>query len=205
MQRFASHFIGLVVLGTVSPVAVAAGTETEGSPAVYVTWEGSEPDKGASAWLIKRFVDPEAVIKTTPREADIKEGTAFDVPQSRFSRTPRFSAYETLLHAFSIDDPVAVRLGVITHDIEINTWGPKLAWETPFVQKAVWELQQLFREAPITLVCHIAFFDEVYGELRQNDGRVLDIEIPEACRQEADGVGRTDSVAPNTRYVEILE
>jgi len=182
MQHFAPHLISLAILSAISLMAIGARTEAEDAPALYVTWEGSEPDKGASAWLIKRFIDPSAAIKTTPREADIEEGIAFDVPQSRFSRTPRFSAYESLLHAFSIEDPGAVRLGVVTHDLEINTWGPKLAWETSFVQEAVWELQQWFGEAPITIDCHIAFFDEVYRELEQNDGRVLDIDIPAGCR-----------------------
>ncbi len=175
----------LVLLSLGASVATATQAQGQGKSALYVTWEGSEPDKGASAWLIKRFIDPSAVFRTVAREAPIEEGIAFDVPQSRFSRTPRYSAYETLLHEYSIDDPGAVRLGVVTHDLEINTWGPKAAWETPFVEKGVWELQQLFGETPIPLDCYIAFFDQVYAGLKQNDGKTLDIEIPALCQGEA--------------------
>lgn len=158
---------------------VAAQADKPGN--LYVTWEGTEPDKGASAWFIKRFVDPDAEFRTYPHGSPVGDGFAFDVPESRFRRGHRFSTYETLLHEYPVSDPVAVRLGTIIHDLEINTWGKAVAWETPFVEKAVIDIRSRYGEKPIPLTCYIAFFDLVYEKMRIVQQNTLILTIPGEC------------------------
>ena len=45
---------------------------------LYSTWDVLETDASASAWLIKRHVDPKARFKFFPKGELITEGIAFD-------------------------------------------------------------------------------------------------------------------------------
>ena len=52
----------------------------------YVTRDDFEPDKCASIWLIKRFIDPQAVFVIRPAGAPLKPGIPFDVPEAELRR-----------------------------------------------------------------------------------------------------------------------
>ena len=52
------------------PASILAGDKR----LVFCTWEGFEVDKCASIWLIKRFVDNNAVINFFPKGEAIKKG-----------------------------------------------------------------------------------------------------------------------------------
>jgi hypothetical protein len=81
-----------------------------------------EVDRVASAWLIKRYVDPKAEFIFFEDGRLITRGTAFDTPDARFSRTHNLSTFEVLMHRFSIDDPKVTDLAAAVHQIEINYW-----------------------------------------------------------------------------------
>ena len=147
---------------------------------VYVTREGSEPDRGASAWLIKRHIDPQAEFRLFSQDGPIPEGIAFDIPESRYRRTHRYSTYETLLHAYKITEPVVLKIGVIVHDLEINTWGKRTTTEAERVEMVFSEIQRSFGRRPIPMDCHIAFFDHLAKVL---SGNILDnLSIPDRCQ-----------------------
>lgn len=66
---------------------------------VYVTLKGFEPDKLASIWLIKRFIDQKAEFVFLTKGDFPQEGIAFDVPDARLRRSHTRSTFETILHA----------------------------------------------------------------------------------------------------------
>ena len=72
---------------------------------IYITWQGLEPDKLASLWLIKRFVDQEAEFKLVPKGSLIKDGIPFDVLDSR--DVPKLLAHDSIA---SLDE-LYVQLG----------------------------------------------------------------------------------------------
>jgi hypothetical protein len=88
---------------------------------LYVTWAGAEPDKGASMWLIKRYVSPNAEIRLIPVDTSPASGTAFDIPQARYRRTHRESTFESLLRDYPINDPIVEKCFVPLFD-HIYTW-----------------------------------------------------------------------------------
>jgi hypothetical protein len=94
---------------------------------LYVTWSGSEPDKGASAWYIKRYIDRDAIFEVQPPGSLVDRGTPFDTPLARYRRVHNASTLETLLRDHPSGDPVIQKLALLTHDIEINLWQPKTA------------------------------------------------------------------------------
>ncbi len=89
---------------------------------VYATGPIMEIDRCASAWLIKRYVDPEATFEFYPDGALIKNGIAFDTPEAKWRRTHRHSTFETILHHKDLHGEKLEQLAAIIHDIEINAW-----------------------------------------------------------------------------------
>jgi hypothetical protein len=89
---------------------------------LYSTGKIMEVDRVASAWLIKRYVDPEAEFIFFKDGQLITRGTAFDTPDARFSRTHNLATFEVLMRNFSIDDPKVTALSSAVHQIEINYW-----------------------------------------------------------------------------------
>lgn len=91
--------------------------------ATFVTTEGLEPDKVASIWLIKRFVDKEAHFKFIGKNesADATE-IPFDMPDAQLRRFQARSTFETILAHYAIRDDNLIAIGRLIHDMEINTW-----------------------------------------------------------------------------------
>jgi hypothetical protein len=92
---------------------------------LFVTREGLEPDKLASIWLIKRFVDSDARFEFVQKGDLIDQGTPFDTPDAELRRYHDRSCYQSVLRRYGVDDPALVRIGEITYDIEINFWADK--------------------------------------------------------------------------------
>ena len=92
---------------------------------IYVTWDALETDRLASIWLIKRFIDPEARFEFVPEGTLITNGIPFDTPDAEFRRYHAISCFQSIVRQHPTDDPAVIRIGEITHDIEINFWGEK--------------------------------------------------------------------------------
>ncbi|HWN44808.1 MAG TPA: chromate resistance protein ChrB domain-containing protein, partial [Thermoanaerobaculia bacterium] len=87
----------------------------------WVTRPRPHVDRLASAWLIRRFVDPEATIRYgEPGEGEV----SFDMPGAELGHTGRYSAnlctFETILAAFRLDDPALRALAAIVHEIDLH-------------------------------------------------------------------------------------
>lgn len=149
----------------------------------YVTWEGSEADKGASAWLIQAFVDPQAVFKTLKQGKIPSKGTPFDMPYAKYKRTHGLSTYEVILQDKKITDPTALYLGKIIRDLEINTWSQKLMPESPPLELAISRIKLQYGKQPVPLSCFIPFFKKVYSTLKTvHDNTTLVFLVPNTCK-----------------------
>lgn len=135
---------------------------------LYITWEGSGPDKGASAWLIKKFIDPKAVFVVRKTGEPVNGGIAFDVPESPFRRTHYHGTYEALLRAYKIENSTLEKMRKIIHDLEVNAWRSPVASETPAVQEMVTDIQRIYGVKPVRIECYIQFFDWLYLVLQKN-------------------------------------
>lgn len=79
-------------------------------------------DRLASAWLIRRFIDPEARFHWLARPADCpKEALGFDFDGAEFSHVGEKVSFETLLASFGLDaDPGLARLARIVHYLDVG-------------------------------------------------------------------------------------
>src|SRR5690606_8437800 len=89
---------------------------------VWVTRRGVHVDRIASAWLIRRFIDPKARFKFVygkgylPTSAELR----FDMVEGEFTHEGDRCSFETLLHRAELsDDPALVAIGEIIHDLDI--------------------------------------------------------------------------------------
>lgn len=136
---------------------------------VFSTWEGFEPDKCASIWLIQRFIDKNAEIKFFPRGELIEEGIPFDTPDARFRRYANKSAFESFMDHYKLNDPKLIYIGKIIHDIEINIWERKIMQETYRVQDAITKIINEKKDKVSIIKEGNRFFDNLYNELEISD------------------------------------
>jgi hypothetical protein len=79
-------------------------------------------DRVASAWLIRRFIDPEArfLWLKTPQECPA-DAIGFDFDGAAFTHTENRVTFEVLLASFDLTtDPALTRLGVLVHSLDVG-------------------------------------------------------------------------------------
>jgi hypothetical protein len=91
-----------------------------GSGRTWATRRGVKVDRIASAWLIKRFIDPRARFVFVDPDASTQEpGTLrFDMFEGEFTHEGGGCTFETLVSRFRLDEPALRALGEIVHDID---------------------------------------------------------------------------------------
>src|SRR6516164_9106018 len=72
-------------------------------------------DRVASAWLIRRYIDPDARFKWLARPSDCpKSALGFDFDGATFTHVGDRVTFQTLLASFGLEpNPALVRLGVL--------------------------------------------------------------------------------------------
>ena len=87
----------------------------------WVTWEHVGVDRMACAWLITKYLDPEATFLFVPEGTKpLPEGAEpFDIPGARFSHHRGRCTFATLLRAYDLKDPVLERIARIVDEADV--------------------------------------------------------------------------------------
>lgn len=75
-------------------------------------------DRLACAWLIRRFIDPAAIITYTAAPAP--EDVTFDVEGGAFTHTGGLCTFETMVRSFGLDHPALRVVAEIVHAIDLR-------------------------------------------------------------------------------------
>jgi hypothetical protein len=164
--RVAAHLARIADILTSSrteSITIAPVLRADYVQARWVTRPRPHVDRLACAWLIRQFINPDAVIRyaTVPTSNEI----AFDMPNAHFGHQGNLCTFETMLRAFSLDDAALNVLAEIVHDIDLRDGvyiRPEIAGIDAILRG--WLLQDLTdaeREAR-----GIALFDGLYTALR---------------------------------------
>ncbi len=88
----------------------------------WVTRAGVHIDRIASAWLIRRFIDPEASFRfVSPRATEARDGELrFDMVGGDFTHEGDRCSFETLVSRFGIADAAVRQIAEIVHDIDLK-------------------------------------------------------------------------------------
>lgn len=87
----------------------------------WATRAGIHIDRAASAWLIKRFVDPDAgfVFVTDPDEVPA-DATPFDMRGVEYGHHGTDCTFETILRRHDLIDPALWRIAAIVHEADLE-------------------------------------------------------------------------------------
>lgn len=89
---------------------------------VWVTRQGVQIDRIASAWLIRRFIDGQARFKFVPGTGYVAQPgeLRFDMFEGEFTHRGDRCSFEVLLAEAALDDPALAAIGEIVHDIDLK-------------------------------------------------------------------------------------
>ena len=88
---------------------------------LWVTRHEPHVDRCASIWLIKSFIDREAVFEFISRESSIPEGAiAFTLPKAELKPTETQTTFDMLVERYNVKDAVVLEIGRIIRDFEID-------------------------------------------------------------------------------------
>jgi hypothetical protein len=101
-----------------------AGVPEMGVPrgAVWVTRRGIHVDRMASAWLIRRFIDPEARIRfVDPRAYQHQPGEyRFDMFEAEFTHEGERCTFEVLMVRFRLAASALQAIAEMVHDVDLK-------------------------------------------------------------------------------------
>ena len=97
----------------------ASGGDGRG-PMRWATRAGVHVDRAACAWLVRRFVDPDAefVFVDDPDEVPA-DATPFDMRGVELSHHEGDCTFETMLRRYELDDPVLWDVARIVHEADL--------------------------------------------------------------------------------------
>jgi hypothetical protein len=90
---------------------------------IWVSRKHPFVDRMASAWLIKRFIDPKAAFRFID-ERELSgigdKAVAFDVRGGEFTHAGDFCTFEVLIRSFSIRDRAVRKIAELVHDLDVK-------------------------------------------------------------------------------------
>ncbi len=120
------------VAGLFGALAARLGTDpTDPTPSAraadvrgrtWVTRKGIHVDRIASAWLIRRFIDPDAQFKYVPARGyrPAAGELRFDMFEAEFTHEGDRCTFEVLIQRFGLKDPALGPIAEIVHDIDLK-------------------------------------------------------------------------------------
>jgi len=129
----------------------------------WVTRRGVHVDRIASAWLIRRFIDPRARFKFVsgkgyePGKGELR----FDMFDAEFTHEGDRCTFEILAERFRLHDPALAPIGAIVHDIDLKD-AKHGRPETSGVERLIAGIALGHREDRDRLARGGALFDDLY-------------------------------------------
>jgi hypothetical protein len=135
---------------------------------IWVTRKGVHIDRIGSAWLVRRFVDPDARFKFVPARGYQPEPSEvrFDMFQAEFTHEGELCTFEVLVTRLGLDDPALRPIAEIIHDIDLKDekYGRP---EAAGIDRLVAGLAMGHRDDEDRLARGAAMFDDLYEYFRR--------------------------------------
>ncbi|TMA47067.1 MAG: ChrB protein [Deltaproteobacteria bacterium] len=134
----------------------------------WVTRKGIHIDRIASAWLIRRFVDPGAAFKFVPARSYRPEPgeLRFDMFEAEFTHEGDLCTFEVLLARLGLDDPALRPIAAIVHDVDLKDAKFDRP-EAAGIDRLIAGLAMRHREDEDRLARGAAVFDDLYEYFRR--------------------------------------
>jgi hypothetical protein len=87
----------------------------------WATRAGVHIDRAACAWLLRRFIDPDATFVFVDDPAAVPvDATAFDMRGVELGHHGGDCSFETILRRYQLDDPVLWKLAELVHEADLD-------------------------------------------------------------------------------------
>src|SRR6266496_4477673 len=130
----------------------------------WVTRTGIKVDRMASAWLIRKFNDPQARFKFVPAKGyePQKGEVRFDMFEAEFTHDGDLCTFEVLIERFGLSDPALRPIAEIVHDVDVKDakYGRE---EAPGVGQVVAGIAAAHPDDDARLERGAALFDDLYA------------------------------------------
>jgi hypothetical protein len=134
----------------------------------WVTRRGIHVDRIASAWLIRRFIDPQARFRfVDPKEGARPGEISFDMVEGAFSHEGDRCTFETLLARTGVGDRPLTDIAEIVHDIDLKD-GKFGRSEAAGLEQLLIGLVLANPEDSARLERGFVLFDELYQSFRKH-------------------------------------
>ena len=147
---------------SVAPAAGSSADQVAFRGRMWITRPRPGVDRMASAWLIRRFIDPQARFGfAVDRDAVPEGGVPFDMFGVEFSHHGDDCTFETLCNVFDIRAPALPRVAAIVHDLDLKDarFG---APECATVGAVIDGLQLAYQDDDALLAQGMTLFDSLY-------------------------------------------
>jgi hypothetical protein len=145
-----------------------SGDVTSYQQRLWITRPRPGVDRMASAWLIRRFIDPRARFGFAADRAAVPEDAVpFDMFGVDFSHRGDGCTFETLCSIFDISEPAISRIAAIVHDLDLKDarFG---APEGATVGAMIEGLQLAYTDDDALLDRGMTLFDSLYRSFEQS-------------------------------------
>jgi hypothetical protein len=134
---------------------------------LWVTRPRPGVDRMASAWLIRRFIDPQARFAFAADPESLPEAALpFDMFGVDFSHHGDSCTFETLCAVFGIRNPAIARVAAIVHDLDLKDDKHRAA-EAPTVAAMIEGLQLANNDDHLLLTEGMTVFESLYRAFEQ--------------------------------------
>jgi hypothetical protein len=137
----------------------------------WVTRKGIHVDRIASAWLIRRFIDPDARFKYVSARGyrPARRELRFDMFEAEFTHEGDRCTFEVLVQRFGLKDPGLGPIAEIVHDIDLKD-GKFDRPDTEGVARMIAGLALAHREDEARLEHGAQLFEHLYHYFRRRQG-----------------------------------
>jgi hypothetical protein len=135
-------------------------------PTRWVTRERPKIDRIACPWLIRRFIDPEAVFLYVPTKdvfatAERERAAAYDIPGAPFSHDGEACSFDAFIKRFDLHDEALDAVAQIVRGADTNRH--ELASEASGLHAISLGLSQMFEDDHEMLAQGLVVYDALYA------------------------------------------
>jgi hypothetical protein len=138
----------------------------------WVTRKGVYIDRIASAWLIRRFIDPKAKFKFVPGRGHKpdKNELRFDMFEGEYTHEGQRCTFEVLLERFALRDPALLAIAEVIHDLDIKDEKYQRP-ETTGIEQVIAGIAMANKEDSVRIERGSAVFDDLHAYLSRKTAK----------------------------------
>jgi hypothetical protein len=136
---------------------------------VWVTRKRPYVDRMASAWLIRKFIDPDSVFKFIGEDETINPKAnrmAFDIKNGDFTHQGDLCTFEVLIRSFGLKDKALKKMAEVVHQIDLRDKKLPVP-EAVGVEELLKGIRKMGTDDRGTLEKGMALFEMLYASKRQ--------------------------------------